>query len=93
MQSMSPEYVCEAQTSDGRDAEAIARRACGPRRDVPAASRPAHEPRPIGAAIVRSMRHQDRQGRIGKDVAGGSAENHLPQSALGIGALDQQVAL
>ena len=47
MQSMSPEYVCEAQTSDGRDAEAIARRACGPRRDVPAASRPAHEPRPI----------------------------------------------
>jgi hypothetical protein len=45
------------------------------------------------AAIVRSMRHQDRQGRIGKDVAGGSAENHLPQSALGIGTLDQQVAL
>ena len=45
------------------------------------------------AAIVRSMRHQDRQGRMRKDVAGGAAEDHLPQAALGIGALDQQVAL
>ena len=45
------------------------------------------------AAIVRSMRHQDRQGRMGEDVAGGAAEDHLPQAALGIGALDQQVAL
>ena len=45
------------------------------------------------AAIVRSMRHQDRQGRMREDVAGGAAEDHLPQAALGIGALDQQVAL
>jgi hypothetical protein len=39
------------------------------------------------------MRHQDRQGRICQDVPGGSAENHLSQPALGIGALDQQVTL
>jgi len=37
------------------------------------------------------MRHQDRQGRMGQDVAGGTAENHLPHPALGIGPLDQQI--
>ena len=39
------------------------------------------------------MRHQDRQGRTCQDVPRGSAENHLSQPALGIGALDQQITL
>jgi hypothetical protein len=38
------------------------------------------------------MRHQDRQVRELHDVAGGAAENHLPQPVPCEGALDQQVA-
>ena len=44
------------------------------------------------------MRFQDKvaivtggNSGMGKDVAGGTAKNHLPQSALCIGALHQQV--
>src|SRR6185437_13509459 len=39
-----------------------------------------------------SMRHQDRQGGICQDVTRGSAEHHLPQAALRVGAFDQQIA-
>src|ERR1700722_7873298 len=48
----------------------------------------------VGPGSRRSMsvRHQDRQAGICQDVTRGSAEHHLPQSALCIGALHQQVA-
>jgi len=38
------------------------------------------------------MRHQYRQLGIGENIAGGAAEDHLPQAALRIGALDDEVA-
>ena len=38
------------------------------------------------------MRHQDRHRRIAEDVAGCAAEKHLPQAALRVGPLDEQVA-
>src|SRR6516164_4701994 len=41
---------------------------------------------------IDSVCHEDRQGCIGKNVASCPAEDHLAQPALGIGALDQQVA-
>src|SRR6185437_2472455 len=44
------------------------------------------------SAVPRSVRHEDRQGRVAEDVTGGAAEDHLPQTALRIGALDEQVA-
>src|SRR6185437_1842515 len=43
-------------------------------------------------APALSVGHQHRQRRIGQDVPRGSAENHLTQPALRIGALDQQIA-
>ena len=41
----------------------------------------------------RSTRHEHRYGCVCQNVPGGAAEYHLPQSALGVGALDQQVAV
>jgi hypothetical protein len=41
---------------------------------------------------VRLMRHQQRQVCVLHDVAGGAAENHLPQPVPCEGALDQQIA-
>src|SRR5262249_60112583 len=38
------------------------------------------------------MRHKYRQCRIAQDVAGGTAKDELPQSALRKGPLDQEVA-
>src|SRR5215470_4422541 len=38
------------------------------------------------------MCHEHRQFRVAENVAGGAAKNHLPQSALGVGTLDQEVA-
>ena len=38
------------------------------------------------------MRHKYRYCRIAQDVAGGPTEDELPQSALRIGPLDQEVA-
>ena len=49
---------------------------------------PARRPSAPGLA-----RHEHGERSVGEDVPGGAAEDHLPQSALGIGALDQQVAL
>src|SRR6476620_4176639 len=40
----------------------------------------------------RSVCHEHRQFRVVENVAGGAAKDHLPQSALGVGALDQEVA-
>src|SRR5215468_2368985 len=40
----------------------------------------------------RSVCHEHRQLRVAENVAGGAAKDHLPQSALGVGALDQEVA-
>ena len=37
------------------------------------------------------VRHQDRQARMGEDVARRAAEHHLTQTALGVGAFDQKV--
>jgi hypothetical protein len=45
--------------------------------------------RGVGVPAVTSVRHQDRQGRVCQDVAGGAAEHHLAQAALRIGALHQ----
>ena len=38
------------------------------------------------------MCHEHRQFRVVDNVAGGAAKDHLPQSALGVGALDQEVS-
>src|SRR5258708_15677207 len=40
----------------------------------------------------RSVCHEPRQFRVVENVAGGAAKDHLPQSALRVGALDQEVA-
>src|SRR6516162_6422639 len=40
----------------------------------------------------RSVCHEHRQFRVAENVASGAAKDHLPQSALGVGALDQEVA-
>ena len=37
------------------------------------------------------MREEHRQFGRRQDVAGGAAEDHLPQTALRIGAFDQQI--
>src|SRR4051812_45216152 len=37
------------------------------------------------------MGHEHRQLGMSQDVAGGAAEDHLPQSRLGVSALDQKV--
>src|SRR5215211_9419765 len=39
------------------------------------------------------MGHQDRNARVGNDVARGAAENHLPQTTLGISPLDEQIRM
>src|SRR5258707_12274079 len=49
-------------------------------------------------AVVNSLecaliRHQHRQGRVRQDVARRAAEYHLAQTALGVGALDEEVAV
>src|SRR6185503_19601433 len=41
---------------------------------------------------IKLVRHQHRQFGVGQDVARGAAEDHLPQPALGEGALHQEVA-
>src|SRR5262249_9307233 len=40
----------------------------------------------------RSVCHEHRQLRVAENVAGGAAKDHLPQSALGVGALDEEIA-
>src|SRR5262245_52093205 len=40
----------------------------------------------------RSVCHEHRQLRVAENVAGGAAKDHLAQSALGVGALDQEIA-
>src|SRR5262245_19522064 len=39
-----------------------------------------------------SVCHEHRQFRVAENVAGGAAKDHLAQSALGVGALDQEIA-
>src|ERR1700733_1486170 len=39
-----------------------------------------------------SMSHENRQGGVCQDVAGGAAEYHLAQPTLRVGALDQEIA-
>src|SRR5712671_4102949 len=44
--------------------------------------------------VLRALiRHQHRQGRVRKDVARRAAKYHLAQTALGVGALDEEVAV
>jgi hypothetical protein len=38
------------------------------------------------------IRHQHRQSRVLEDVAGRAPKNHLPQTALSIGAFDEEIA-
>src|SRR5215213_1181661 len=42
--------------------------------------------------IAESMRHQHRQLGVSQDMARLAPKNHLAQAALGVGALDQEVA-
>ena len=42
--------------------------------------------------VNRSVRHQDRQSGVCKNMSRRAAEDHLPQAALRVGAFDQQVA-
>src|SRR5579862_1228122 len=44
------------------------------------------------AGADESIRQQHRQGRVREDILGRAPENHLAQPALGIGALDHEVA-
>ena len=46
-----------------------------------------------GCRRCGSVRHQHRQGGVPEDVTGGAAEDELAQPALGVGALDEQVAI
>ena len=48
---------------------------------------------PVGPVGLRwlSMGQQHRNIRHGQDMAGRTAEHHLPEPALGIGALDEQI--
>ena len=38
------------------------------------------------------VRHEYGQGRAGEDLAGGAAEDHLPDAALRVGTLEKQIA-
>src|SRR5215470_7175199 len=50
-------------------------------------------PSPYQSRILDLIRHQHRQGRVRQDMARGAAEYHLAQTALGVGALDEEVAV
>jgi hypothetical protein len=43
-------------------------------------------------SLLQLIRHQHRQRRVLEDVAGRAPEYHLAQTALGVGAFDEEIA-
>jgi hypothetical protein len=50
-------------------------------------------PTPTLPVSARSVRQEDGQRCVGQDVAGCSPEDQLPQAALCVGSLNQEIAI